>query len=567
MLTVALLICLGTVSAYVWPSPQLDALESLRWDQAIDGFATFVDPCDQFAFDGNGNSGRSNTADWIRTAYHDMATYNVADGTGGMDASIRFSEEQARPENVGSGFNNINLKDAKAKCVVLLMNTLIVVAGPFSSRYVSIADVLALAAILAVDNCGGPEIPFRGGRVDAGEPNAPGVPQPQQDLDSHIAAFARQGFTQTEMISLVACGHTFGGVQHAVFPTIVPELNDPNNTESVAHFDSTFVHFDNNVATEYIAGTTQNPLVVGLNDTTNSDKRIFGSDGNVTMRSFADSPVLFASTCAELMGRMLDTVPSGVQLTDVVTPLPVKPDHISLILDGDTLQFSGDVRFWNLTEDPNRTVRLLWDDHLGGENNATLRFTQAVTGSGGRNTAVWYTFNPANQPFLSLDATAGITTMRFAVDNKLEDQGGLGFAAPDDVVFAASSCFIPNTNGIPTGRWDIAVRNDIKPTRVYLEYEIRDSVDRPIAQEIDVPPPCLAQQWERLLHMERRTHGDSGLQFLYRRCGSRWCQGHPKQRTANIQLLCLCLNFSATQLFCRGFCLGIFWGSHAGRRR
>jgi hypothetical protein len=53
---------------------------------------------------------------------------------------------------------------------------------------------------------GGPEIAFRGGRVDALEPNVAGVPEPQQDLDSHIASFARQGFTQTEMIGLVACG-------------------------------------------------------------------------------------------------------------------------------------------------------------------------------------------------------------------------------------------------------------------------------------------------------------------------------------------------------------------------
>lgn len=54
---------------------------------------------------------------------------------------------------------------------------------------------------------GGPEIAFRGGRVDAAEPNAPGVPQPQDALASHIAAFARQGFSQTEMIGLVACGY------------------------------------------------------------------------------------------------------------------------------------------------------------------------------------------------------------------------------------------------------------------------------------------------------------------------------------------------------------------------
>jgi hypothetical protein len=33
-----------------------------------------------------------------RQAYHDMATHNVQDGTGGLDASIRFPEEQARSE-------------------------------------------------------------------------------------------------------------------------------------------------------------------------------------------------------------------------------------------------------------------------------------------------------------------------------------------------------------------------------------------------------------------------------------------------------------------------------------
>ena len=34
-------------------------------------------------------------------AYHDVATYNVEDGTGGLDASIRFEEEQQRPEVSG----------------------------------------------------------------------------------------------------------------------------------------------------------------------------------------------------------------------------------------------------------------------------------------------------------------------------------------------------------------------------------------------------------------------------------------------------------------------------------
>lgn len=41
--------------------------------------------------------------------------------------------------------------------------------------------------------------------------------------------------------------HTFGGVQHAPFPDIVPELNDTDNSESVSHFDTTNTHFDNNM--------------------------------------------------------------------------------------------------------------------------------------------------------------------------------------------------------------------------------------------------------------------------------------------------------------------------------
>ncbi|KAF7340127.1 Peroxidase [Mycena venus] len=450
MLRLALLTYFATAHAYLWPSPMLDELESLLYEitPGTTGIASFIQPCDTFTFastGGSGPTGRSNAADWIRTAYHDMATHNIADGTGGLDASIRFAEEQARAENVGDGF----------------ANTLSVLTG-FATRYVSIADTLALGTVIAVEFCGGPQIPFRGGRVDATEPNLPGVPEPEQTLDSHIATFAKQGFTPDEMIGLVACGHTFGGVQHAPFPDIVPELNDPNSTESVAHFDTTNTHFDNNIAVEYISGTTQNPLVVGFNDTTNSDRRIFGSDGNVTMLSFANSPELFASRCSELFARMLDTVPSGVQLSDVITPLPVKPSNLKFTLDGDVLQFSGQVRFWNLTENPNRVALLLWDDHLGGVHNSTLLSSLGSVTS--------YPDGVASG--LSLDAAAGITNMRFIIDGKQEDQGGVGFAAQDAVVFSTTSCFFGNNF---TAQYNVAVRKGVNVTSVYIETEARDS--------------------------------------------------------------------------------------------
>lgn len=40
---------------------------------------------------------------------------------------------------------------------------------------------------------------------------------------------------------------------------------------------------------EYDLGTTKNPLVVGPNVTTNSDLRIFSSDGNATMKAWVVS--------------------------------------------------------------------------------------------------------------------------------------------------------------------------------------------------------------------------------------------------------------------------------------
>ncbi|KAJ7509030.1 heme peroxidase [Mycena galericulata] len=486
MFPLLILTFLTTATAYTWPSPQLDALEAARFNQVgfnAPGIVSFITPCDLFLFGSNNVTGRSDVSDWIRTAYHDMATHNATDGTGGLDASIRFTEEQARPENAGDGFDN---------SVFILFG--------FSNRYVSIADGLALGAILAIENCGGPEIAFRGGRADAAEPNAPGVPQPQQDLDSHIASFARQGFTQTEMIGLVACGHTFGGVQHMTFPDIVGELDDPNSTEDVAHFDTTFVTFDNDVAKEYISGTTKNPLVVGFNDTTNSDERIFGSDGNATMRSFANSAEVYTSTCANLFARMLDTVPRGVELTDVIAPLPVKPSNLQLILDGDMIQFSGQVRVRTIPSGPfvhdTRTVSLLWDDHTGRkkpQKTGPMTFLGVSTAVAGRYSAAWYGVNDTQGAgVLSLDAAAGITSMHFLVDGVLEDQGGSGFAVQDGFMFSNTSCVtsVNTTTGeAEAGRLDIAVRNGVHPTRVYLETVTRDSVDRPVVVETDIAPP------------------------------------------------------------------------------
>jgi hypothetical protein len=61
--------------------------------------------------------------------------------------------------------------------------------------------------------------------------------------------------------------------------------------------------------------------------------------------SFANSPKLFAKTCANLFARMVDTVPKDVKLTEVTEPLPVKPQGAQVVvLDDGKFALRGEVR-------------------------------------------------------------------------------------------------------------------------------------------------------------------------------------------------------------------------------
>ncbi len=196
-------------SSYTWPDAKIDLLESMLYEQSghdVNSPASFVVPCGKVTF----GVGRNGAAEWIRTAYHDMATADVVAGTGGIDASIGF--ELDRDENPGSGFNE----------------TLGNLAGFLTAR-TSMADLIAMGALFAVAGCSGGNVvlPFRGGRIDATGPGPTGVPKPEEDIESHIGSFARQGFNASEMIGLVACGHTLGGVHGVDFPQIVDVVNDP----------------------------------------------------------------------------------------------------------------------------------------------------------------------------------------------------------------------------------------------------------------------------------------------------------------------------------------------------
>ncbi|KAH8834999.1 heme peroxidase [Flagelloscypha sp. PMI_526] len=260
---------------------------------------------------------RDNTtiaAQWVRLAYHDMATADVSAGTGGIDASIRF--ELGRPENIGLGQLE-TLQDF----------------APAMRPYCSLADLIAMGVVAGYRGHNGPLIPLRIGRVDATEAGVSGVPEPHQTLEEHTESFRKQGFTPEEMIALVACGHTLGGIAFSL--------------------------------TSFLDGTTSNPLVQSSNSTMNSDQRIFSSDANVTMTKLTQGDT-FEKTCTSLLERMINTVPKEVVLSDVIVPIKDKVIVRGLFpspTNASELGFSVILRLLETTED--LTVKLSWTDRRG----------------------------------------------------------------------------------------------------------------------------------------------------------------------------------------------------------
>lgn len=211
------------------------------------------------------------------------------------------------------------------------------------------ADLVALGTVMSVNLCGGTYVPFRPGRVDATQADlTTGVPEPGTDVEETLADFARAGFNQADSIALTACGHTLGSVHHGGFPEVSPESAVTlNNTNGGVNFDLTRSGFDARVVHEYIDWTGQmgGPLVTSFNESSRSDLRLYESDGNITMQELYDQGDGFLDTCADLLGRMVNTVPSNVQLRDPISPMSIKPINVTWDFDIDgQLVLTGNIR-------------------------------------------------------------------------------------------------------------------------------------------------------------------------------------------------------------------------------
>jgi len=146
--------------------------------------------------------GTSLTGTFVRLAWHCSGTYNKVEKTGGSDgARMRFNPEAGWGANAGLDIPRNALESVKAK-----------------HPEISYADLYTLAGVVAVEESGGPKIPFRLGRTDAdsGETSPKVCRLPDADKGSikdtiqHVRdVFYGYGFNDREIVALLGA-HALG---------------------------------------------------------------------------------------------------------------------------------------------------------------------------------------------------------------------------------------------------------------------------------------------------------------------------------------------------------------------
>lgn len=142
----------------------------------------------------NGNS-QNLAAVWLREAFHDAGTFKKNDRRlpGGADASV-----MSLLIGGNKGLDNFAPQFVEAALKAGASN----------------ADIIQLAGVISIKHCGGPNIPFVGGRRDNLTPHplvVDRLPGRKEKYASIKAKFASQGLTPQEMVALVTGGHSMGG--------------------------------------------------------------------------------------------------------------------------------------------------------------------------------------------------------------------------------------------------------------------------------------------------------------------------------------------------------------------
>ncbi|WFD29426.1 cytochrome-c peroxidase [Malassezia sp. CBS 17886] len=136
----------------------------------------------------------------LRLAWHSSGTYDKASNTGGSNgATMRFPIEANYDANAG-------LEQAR------------IYLAPFKKQFpwITYADLWTLGGVAAVQEMGGPTIPWRPGRVDKAEDTTPPdgrLPDGAKDADHVRNVFQRMGFNDQDMTALIGA-HAVGQCHH-----------------------------------------------------------------------------------------------------------------------------------------------------------------------------------------------------------------------------------------------------------------------------------------------------------------------------------------------------------------
>lgn len=133
----------------------------------------------------------------VRLAWHNAGTFNKENGTGGSEgAAMRFAPESEWGANAGLGTARALLEPIKAKY----------------GNKISYSDLWSLAGNVAIEEMGGPELPFQSGRVDKSAdapalpdgllPDADGRDKGDKPTDHLRDIFYRMGFNDREIVAL-----------------------------------------------------------------------------------------------------------------------------------------------------------------------------------------------------------------------------------------------------------------------------------------------------------------------------------------------------------------------------
>jgi len=148
------------------------------------------------------DDGTSLAGTFIRLAWHSCGTYKAADNSGGSNgARMRFSPEASYGNNAGLDLARAALEPIKQQF-----------------PEISYADLYTFSGVVAVEEAGGPKIPFAIGRTDDqdGSKSDPKDRLPNADMGSRSKTishmreiFGRMGFSDQEMVALLGA-HAMG---------------------------------------------------------------------------------------------------------------------------------------------------------------------------------------------------------------------------------------------------------------------------------------------------------------------------------------------------------------------